>query len=361
MKTTEDRVHRLKEVMKLSEMMSNRTSRRSFLTRASVAGLSIPAAGTILAACGGTDPAVRDQPFTSNAAAAAATQVPTQVATATVEAPPFKLYDPALPPVGPETTKQITLTTKDVTISIDDGVAMKAWTFDGTVPGPTPRVRVGDTVEFTLKNEGTTEHSIDFHAAQIDWKTAYKSIAPGESISFTFSPKYAGAFMYHCGTPPILHHISSGMFGALIVDPIEPLPEAKEFVLVQNEYYVTDATPDMAKMLAVTPDYVTFNGYAFQYKTNPIKVKRGDLVRFYVVNVGPTLSSAFHVVGEQFDTVYLGAPPDNAIHGVQTFNVAPGGGMIFELEADVVGSFPVVTHAFAYTEKGAVAILQVEE
>ena len=337
--------------MKLSQMMSASTSRRSFLTRASVAGLAIPFAGSILSGCVGQN----GNKNANGASAAAATPVPT------VAVPPYKRYDPVLPPAGTETTKQITLTTKDVTIAIADGVALKAWTFDGTVPGPTPRVRVGDTVEFTLKNEGSTQHSIDFHAAQIDWKTAYRSIAPGESLSFTFNPKYAGAFMYHCGTPPVLHHIASGRFGALVVDPLEPLPPAKEFILVENEYYVTNSEPDMTKMLAVTPDHVTFNGYAMQYKTDPIKVKLGDLVRFYVVNAGPTLSSAFHVIGEQFDTVYLGAPPENAIHGVQTFNVAPGGGMIFELEADVVGSFPFVTHAFAYTETGAVGILEVDE
>lgn len=338
--------------MKLSQVMSESTSRRSFLTRASLAGLSIPAAGAILAACGGS----KSPGATSTMAAAAASTA----TSAAVAVPPFKLYDPALPPVGAETTKKFTLSAQDVTISIADGVAMKAWTFGGTVPGPTLRVRVGDTVEFTLKNDGTTQHSIDFHSAQIDWKSAYKSINPGESISFTFKPKYAGAFMYHCGTPPMLHHISSGMFGAMIVDPSAPLPPAKEFILVANEYYLTGSTPDMAKMLAVTPDYLSFNGYAMQYKANPIKVKLGDLVRFYVVNAGPTLTSAFHVVGEQFDTVYLGAPPDSAIHGVQTFNVPPGGGMIFEIEADVVGLFPFVNHAFAYTEKGAVGLLQVD-
>jgi nitrite reductase (NO-forming) len=335
--------------MKLSQMMSEPTSRRTFLARASVAGLAIPAAGALLSACGTN---ARTMAMSSAAASSPA---------ATVAEPPFKLYDPALPPAGLETTKQITMSVRDVTIGIADGVAMKAWTFDGTVPGPTLRARVGDTVEFTLTNDGSTQHSIDFHSAQINWKEAYKTINPGESISFSFKPKYAGAFMYHCGTPPMLHHIASGMFGAMVIDPQEPLPSAKEFILVHNEYYVTNSQPDMEKMLAVKPDYVTFNGYAFQYKTNPIKVKLGDLVRFYVVNAGPTLTCAFHAVGEQFDTVYLGAPPESAIHGVQTFNVPPGGGMVFEIEADVVGSFPVVNHSFAYTETGAVALLQVDQ
>ena len=67
------------------------------------------------------------------------------------------------------------------------------------------------------------------------------------------------------------------------------------------------------------------------------------------------------MVGEQFDTVYLGAPPENAIRGVQTYNVAAGGGMIFELVANVVGEFPFVNHAFGHGQKGAIGALLVEE
>lgn len=114
-------------------------------------------------------------------------------------------------------------------------------------------------------------------------------------------------------------------------------------------------------MLTTLPDYVAFNGRPSQYQDAPIRVKRGDRVRFYVLAVGPTASCSFHVVGEQFDTVYMGAPPANAIHGVQTFQVPAGGGMIFELLADVPGEFPFVNHAFGHGQKGAIGVLQVEE
>ncbi|HEX4469776.1 MAG TPA: hypothetical protein VH080_09580 [Gemmatimonadaceae bacterium] len=86
----------------------------------------------------------------------------------------------------------------------------------------------------------------------------------------------------------------------------------------------------------------------------------GDRIRFYVVDAGPTIPCAFHVVGEQFDTVYLGAPPASAIRGVQTFNFAAGGGMIFELVADIAGEFPFVNHGFGHGQKGAIGILSVE-
>jgi nitrite reductase (NO-forming) len=173
-------------------------------------------------------------------------------------------------------------------------------------------------------------------------------------------------FLYHCGTAPVLMHMGSGMFGALVVDPPTPLRRAKEFVLVQNEFYLGPphegvAPFDYTKMLATLPDLFAFNGRPSQYQTAPIHVKRGDLVRFYVVNAGPTHPCAFHVVGEQFDTVYLGAPPGSAIHGVQTFDVAAGGGMIFEMQADIPGEFVFVNHAFGHGQKGAIGVLVVEE
>ena len=113
-------------------------------------------------------------------------------------------------------------------------------------------------------------------------------------------------------------------------------------------------------MLATTPDFVVFNGRPDQYVTEPIRVKVGDRVRFWVVDAGPTHPCHFHVVGEQFDTIYLGAPPGNAIHGVQTWAVAAGGGVCFELLCDVVGEFPFVNHGFGHGQKGAIGFLSVE-
>jgi nitrite reductase (NO-forming) len=70
-------------------------------------------------------------------------------------------------------------------------------------------------------------HSMDFHCAAVDPKKAFRSVMRGQSVSFSFSPRYAGAFLYHCGTPPILMHIGSGMYGAIIVDPPVPCPRPK--------------------------------------------------------------------------------------------------------------------------------------
>ncbi len=368
--------------------LDTNTNRRVFLSRASAMTLAIPGLGLVLTGCSTESPGTRDStqlraplssgntpppPLNSNSKLDSAvlkgappSNRSTAVGTAqSASTTPFQRYDPALPPLNPSGSVSLHWRSRDVPIRTNTSTVVAAWTFEGTLPGPIVHCRVGDTVEFTLTNESVMPHSMDFHAAQINPKTAFRSVAKGESVTFTFKPKWAGAFMYHCGTAPVLMHIGSGMYGALIVSPREPLPPAKEFVLVQSEFYLADAVNgarafDYAKMLTTMPDFVVFNGRPDQYVTEPIRVKVGDRVRFWVVDAGPTHPCHFHVVGEQFDTVYLGAPPGNAIHGVQTWSVAAGGGMCFELLCDNVGDFPFVNHGFGHGQKGAIGFLSVE-
>ena len=287
-------------------------------------------------------------------------------ATAPSGAPAFHRFDPTLPPANTNGGLQLNWHAREAPIRITDDTVVSAWTFEGDIPGPIVHCRVGDTVEFTLTNDVDVPHSMDFHAAQIDPKQAFRSVAKGQSVTYTFKPKYAGAFMYHCGTAPVLMHIGSGMHGAIIVSPRQGLQPAKEFVLVQSEFYLGDAVNgvrpfDYNKMLSTLPDFVAFNGRPSQYVKEPIRVKVGDRVRFWLVDAGPTHPCAFHIVGEQFDTVYLGAPPGTPVRGVQTFNVPAGGGMVFELICDIPGEFPFVNHGFGHGQKGSIGILVVEQ
>lgn len=365
----------------------DRESRRAFLTKLSALGLAIPGVGAVLGGCSQRTPnagdTTRHGASTGNASAAPqsgargvhnpdsrldsirAQHGPlTQVAGGANAT--FQRFDPTAPPPAKMRRQQIHWRAQELPVRIAADIVVGAWTFEGNIPGPILRCRVGDTIEFTLTNDGNIPHSMDFHAAQIDPKTAFKSVAKGQSVSYTFQPRYAGAFLYHCGSSPVLMHIGSGMFGAIIVDPPSPLPPARELVLVQSEFYLGPESNgvhpfDYTKMLATLPDYVTFNGRPGQYQTEPIRVKRGDRVRFYVVDAGPTVPCAFHIVGEQFDTVYLASPPASAIHGVQTFNVAAGGGMIFEFIANIPGEFPFVNHGFGHGQKGAIGLMVVEE
>ena len=103
---------------------------------------------------------------------------------------------------------------------------LNAWTFDGVVPGRVVHVRQGDTINFTLRNKAAIGHSIDFHAAQTPWNVNYKTILPGDELSFTWKANYPGTFLYHCGTGPVLQHLINGMYGAIVVDPAEPFGPA---------------------------------------------------------------------------------------------------------------------------------------
>lgn len=381
------------EAGRLSEILARSATRRDFLSRASALSLAIPAVGAALTSCApngeqGTDSAAASKraagapasgsqesrlPHNSDsrldsavlkqehATPSSATHEATEHAAETK----YHRYDPMLPPLPNGNRLQVHFHAREAPIRVSDDLVVAGWTFEGDIPGPIVHCRVGDTVDFTLTNESDIPHSMDFHAAQIDPKTAFRSVIKGQSVSYTFKPKWAGIFMYHCGTAPVLMHIGSGMYGAIVVSPREPLPAAKEFVLVQGEYYLGDtvngARPfDFQKMLSTVPDFVTFNGRPNQYIKEPLRVKVGDRVRFWVGSVGPQHPCNFHVVGEQFDTVYLGAPPGTPIRGVQTFAVPAGGGMCFELLCDVPGEFPFVNHAFGHGQKGAIGILAVE-
>jgi nitrite reductase (NO-forming) len=274
----------------------------------------------------------------------------------------------ALPPlIGNGDTVSVTLIGTDATVEIASGVQYSAWTFGGTVPGPIVHVRQGQTVNVTFVNNGNMTHSIDFHAAQIDPAVAYRSVNPREKVEFSFIARTPGAFVYHCGTPPVLQHIGNGMYGAIIVDPAQPLPPADvSYVLVQSEWYTqqvsgTLMSGDYEKMLNVTPDEVVFNGIAFQYNSHPLTAKVGQRIRLYVVDAGPNLPSSFHIIGGMFAVVYPDGDANHALTGVSTYPIGPGQGVVFEAIMQQPGKYPIVDHSMRDMMLGAAGVLSVTQ
>jgi len=283
-------------------------------------------------------------------------------------APLTNVSSPVLPPlINNGNTAAVTMTASDATIQIASGVQYQAWTFGGTVPGPVLHVRQGPTLNVTLVNNGTMQHSIDFHAAQVAPNVAYRSINPGQKLEFSFVATTPGAFIYHCGTPPVLQHIGNGMYGAIIVDPAQPLPAADvSYVLVQSEWYTqqvsgTQMAGDYNKMMNVTPDEVVFNGVAFQYNDHPLNAKVGQRVRLYVIDAGPNLPSAFHVIGGIFTAVYPDGDASHALTGVSTYPISPGQGAVFDAIMQQPGKYPIVDHSMRDMMIGAVGVLNVTQ
>ena len=282
----------------------------------------------------------------------------------TAAVPAHQTYNPQIPPVLQGSTVDVKLTIKEQLVTIAQGVAYHAWTFNGTVPGPIIHVRQGQLVHTTITNDGSMGHSIDFHAAQTPWNVNYQEIPAGTSFTFTWRADYPGVFMYHCGTPTVIDHMANGMYGTVIVDPATSWTPAREYVLVQSEFYTaqnTDGTYslDSTKVMNDQPDYVVFNGYANQYKDAPLTAKAGERIRLYILNAGPSQFSAFHVIGAILSNAYMDGNPANKTQGNQTVIVAPGGGMVVDLTIPAAGLYPFVTHSFADASKGALGVIKV--
>lgn len=309
-----------------------------------VAGSAAPTAGGAGAAAGASKAAVIDP----NAMPASG----------------WTAYDPTLAPAPGGTVHNVEMHAIEKVIEVAPGVTQNMWTFDGKVPGTILRGKVGDLFNITLVNDGTMGHSIDFHASRVAWSVEMRTIAPGERLLYQFKADYAGAFMYHCGTAPALHHIGNGMYGAIIIDPPVLAPVDHEYVIVQSELYLgaMGKEGDLTKMLAVNFDAVVFNGFYNQYKFSPIRVEPNQRIRVWVIDDGPSENSSFHIVGTIFDTVFkegtYDLQPDARHGGSQSLDLQPAQGGFVEFSLAAPGFYPIVTHKFSNASKGAMGLFQ---
>jgi len=273
--------------------------------------------------------------------------------------PDFQARDATAPAAPAGRLHKIDLHVREVPLEVAPGVRQTMWTYNGTVPGPVLRGRVGDTFEVTLTNDGTVDHGIDFHAGTLSPDQPMRPIEPGQSLTYRFTATKAGIWMYHCSTMPMLLHIGNGMYGAVIIDPPGLAPVAHEYVLVQSELYLGG---DLATMRADRPDAVMFNGYPAQYTHRPLIARAGDRIRLWLLDAGPNRQTSFHVVGAQFDTVYSEGryqlrPSDPG--GAQVLALAPAEGGFVETVLPAAGHYPFVSHVMADADRGARGIIEV--
>ena len=231
-------------------------------------------------------------------------------------------------------------------------------------PGPIIRARVGDVLRFTLTNNGTMPHNVDFHAVTGQGGGAKDlTVAPGQSATIEARMLYPGIFMYHCAAGDVPGHIAQGMYGGILVDPQTPLPPVeKELYIVQSEFYTTangtgPLTTDRKAITDENPTYVVFNGAIGSLTgANAPRVSVGDHVRIYFVDAGLNLDSNFHPIGSHWDKVWEdGALLNAPLRGVQTTLVPAGGGTVVELIAQVPSTIVLVDHALARAfDKGAI-------
>jgi nitrite reductase (NO-forming) len=279
------------------------------------------------------------------------------------------------PPIGKRDPKTVRLDlfTVEQEGRLAEATTFGYWTFNGKVPGPFVRVRVGDTVDVHLKNSADSNmiHSVDFHAATgPGGGAAALQVDPGAEKSMTFRALVPGLYVYHCATPMVAEHIANGMYGLILVEPEAGLaPVDHEFYVMQGEIYTEAAFGQhgsqefsVEKLLNERPEYFVFNGSVGAIsKLHPLHAKVGETVRLFFGVGGPNFTSSFHVIGEIFDKVYnLGGLTNPPLEGIQTVTVAPGGAVITEFKLHVPGNYTIVDHALARVERGLAGLLIVE-
>jgi nitrite reductase (NO-forming) len=278
-------------------------------------------------------------------------------------------------PIGkrdPQTVR-VDLLSVEVEGRLAEATTFGYWTFNGKVPGPFIRVRVGDTIDIHLKNSADSSmiHSVDFHAATgPGGGSAVLQVDPGSERSMSWKALVPGIYVYHCATPMVAEHIANGMYGLILVEPEGGLPPVDhEFYVMQGELY-TDAAFgqhgsqefSFEKLMNERPEYFVFNGSVGALsKLHPLHSQVGETVRIFFGVGGPNFTSSFHVIGEIFDKVYaLGGLTSAPLEGIQTVTVPPVGAVITEFKPSVPGNYTLVDHALTRAERGLVGILSVE-
>lgn len=270
-------------------------------------------------------------------------------------------------------TVKIDLTVIEKELAVDNkGTTQKMWTYGGMVPGPLVRVTQGDVVDFTLTNDPANQnsHSMDFHAAIVDVLDEFSAIKPGEKKHFTFKAEHPGVFIYHCGADSMAEHISRGMYGVIIVDPEEgyseefPKPD-REYVLIHGDLF-EDGTS--AEDRAMNRNWIgtLVNGKVFHYDpvhdpnaAATLEARPGERVRIHFVNAMINEAAAFHPIAGIWDRVWDNGNPRNVRYSIQTAEVPPAHGMIFDIvpPADRPTNNAIVDHRMKHALTGGISVL----
>lgn len=146
------------------------------------------------------------------------------------------------------TVREYTLVIQEKVFDYGGGTRWRAWTFNGTVPGPTLRVRKGEILRVRVVNWHNRVHSFHAHLSRyplemdgsqanvITGRAPGAMIPPGGEYVYEVLAEEAGATYYHCHSADrefaINQHILQGLYGAILVDDpaMKPMREGVVFM-----------------------------------------------------------------------------------------------------------------------------------
>ena len=255
------------------------------------------------------------------------------------------------------TLREYWIHAEDKEIEIAPGVFYPAWTYNGQVPGPTIRATEGDLIRIHFTNKGTKPHTMHFHgihSSEMDGAMTEDFVYPGQNFTYEFEADPFGVHLFHCHSVPIKQHISKGLYGAYIVDPkndTRSKPD-KELVMIMNAF---DTNQDGEN------EVYAVNTQAFYYAMNPIKVKKGELVRIYLINIvefDPI--NSFHLHATFFDEYSTGTKLEpNAYTDI--ISLVQGERSVLDVRFKYPGMYMFHAHVSEFTELGWMGFFEVEE
>jgi nitrite reductase (NO-forming) len=248
-------------------------------------------------------------------------------------------------------THEYTLIAQDTTLEVAPGVRVDAWTYNGSVPGPTLTATEGDRVIVHFINKTPLPHTVHLHGDHpSEQDGVFEIVAANGTYTYDIIAKPAGAIMYHCHVAPVMQHVRMGLYGAFIVYPKEPLPPAREYVLIDGEY-------DTQNQLNPLPEYYLFNGYTEQYFMHPLPARTNETVRIYLINLGLSPAYGMHIHGTLFKA-YTSGIWANSPFMVQSWELASGNAAILEMKWPWPGKFTFHFHGIP-EERGAMGYFNV--
>jgi FtsP/CotA-like multicopper oxidase with cupredoxin domain len=298
-----------------------------------------------------------------------------------------------------------------------EGHIFDAWTFNGTVPGPTIRVTEGDLVRIRVINSNENEHPHSLHTHSIHFAKndgvsmgGYPggAISPGRSFTYEFIAQPYGVYPYHCHVDPIADHINRGLYGMMIIDPREPRPQMTEMAMLLNGYDMdydqegpthlppaalfktsqqdekdanvtegakgneTSTDANMTHVSAVPAkeekdagdserdnEIYTVNGKAFEYMMHPIVLQTGKQYRVYVVNMLEfDLVNSIHIHGSMFD-YYTAGTDETSDYNTDIVTLTQGDRGIMEFTYDYPGTYMFHAHQAEFTDLGWMGLFDV--
>jgi FtsP/CotA-like multicopper oxidase with cupredoxin domain len=250
------------------------------------------------------------------------------------------------------TLREYDIAAIDKEIEVAPGVWFPAWTYNGTVPGPTIRCDEGDRVRVKFHNAGSHPHTIHFHGFHAaDMDGVFEIVEPGKTFLYEFDADPFGLHLYHCHTTPLRRHIHKGLYGVFIVDPPGGRPAAREYVLVMNGF---DTNFDNEN------EFYSVNTVAFHYMRHPLEATVGELVRLYVVNVLEfDLVNSMHIHANFFE-VYRTGTKLEPVDFTDTLMFCQGERHVLELTFKHPGRFMFHAHQSEFAELGWMGFFDVK-